>query len=100
MTDPTATAEQLKAFAKLDGKPILASWMGGSEVEPGKAILNQAEEFQTPASRLAGFALFLRTKCDSPCDRVVEATFVPSRNLRRVPNLRPLANVAALVDSR
>jgi len=43
MTDPTATAEQLKSFAKLDGKPILASWMGGSEVEPGKAILNQAD---------------------------------------------------------
>lgn len=40
MTDPTATAEQLKPYAKLEGKPILASWMGGSEVEPGKAILN------------------------------------------------------------
>jgi acetyltransferase len=42
MTDPTQTAEQLKAFAKLDGKPILASWMGGSEVAAGENILNHA----------------------------------------------------------
>lgn len=42
MTDPTGTAEQIKKFAKLDGKPILASWMGGLEVAPGEAILNAA----------------------------------------------------------
>jgi acetyltransferase len=40
MTDPTATAEQLKPFAKLEGKPILASWMGGDQVEAGIDILN------------------------------------------------------------
>ena len=32
MTEPTATAEQLKRFAKFNGKPILASWMGGDQV--------------------------------------------------------------------
>ena len=42
MTDPTGTAEQLKPFAKLDGKPILASWMGGLEVAAGEGILNAA----------------------------------------------------------
>ena len=31
-TDSTRTAEQLKPLAKLDGKPILASWMGGADV--------------------------------------------------------------------
>ena len=40
MTDPTGTAEQIKPFAKLDGKPILASWMGGREVAAGEDILN------------------------------------------------------------
>ena len=40
MTDPTAIAENLKGYAKLDGKPILASWMGGNEVIAGEAILN------------------------------------------------------------
>jgi acetyltransferase len=42
MTDPSGTAEQLKPFAQLPGKPVLASWMGGSEVEPGQRILNDA----------------------------------------------------------
>ncbi|HEV2328913.1 MAG TPA: bifunctional acetate--CoA ligase family protein/GNAT family N-acetyltransferase [Verrucomicrobiae bacterium] len=42
MTDPTRTAEQIRPFAKLDGKPILASWMGGLEVAPGEDILNSA----------------------------------------------------------
>jgi acetyltransferase len=42
MTDATATAEQLKTFAKVDGKPILASWMGGEHVRAGVEILNTA----------------------------------------------------------
>ncbi|KAJ3122245.1 hypothetical protein HK098_002984 [Nowakowskiella sp. JEL0407] len=43
MTDPTATAEMLKPYAEKQlGKPILASWMGGSEVAAGKAILSSA----------------------------------------------------------
>lgn len=41
MTDPTKTAEELKPYAKL-GKPILASWMGGADIEAGTRILNQA----------------------------------------------------------
>ena len=43
MTDATATAEKLKPFAKIEGKPILASWMGADEVEPGEDILNAAK---------------------------------------------------------
>jgi len=42
MTDPTQAAERLKPFAKLSGKPLLASWMGGAEVAAGEAILNRA----------------------------------------------------------
>jgi len=42
MTDPTQTAEQLKPYARLAGKPILASWMGGADVAAGEAILAQA----------------------------------------------------------
>jgi acetyltransferase len=42
MTDPTIIAEQLKPYAKLDGKPILASWMGGVDVAAGEEILNRA----------------------------------------------------------
>ncbi|HEX7733427.1 MAG TPA: bifunctional acetate--CoA ligase family protein/GNAT family N-acetyltransferase [Ktedonobacteraceae bacterium] len=42
MTNPTLTAEQIKRYATLKGKPILASWMGGAEVESGKEILLRA----------------------------------------------------------
>ncbi len=44
MTDPTATAEQLRPYAKIAGggmppKPVLASWMGGVDVEAGTKLL-------------------------------------------------------------
>jgi acetyltransferase len=42
MTDPTQTAEHLKAHAKTTGKPVLASWMGGAGVQAGVDILNRA----------------------------------------------------------
>ena len=42
MTDPTATAEKLKAFGHIEGKPVLASWMGGQDVAAGEQILNAA----------------------------------------------------------
>jgi acetyltransferase len=42
MTDPTQTAEQLKPYASIQGKPVLASWMGGGEVAAGETILNRA----------------------------------------------------------
>ena len=42
MTDPTQTAEQLKGLAKIEGKPVLASWMGGPLIRAGEDILNQA----------------------------------------------------------
>jgi acetyltransferase len=49
MTDPTQTAEQVKAFLEQPpqtaspAKPILACWMGGAEVMAGEAILNRAK---------------------------------------------------------
>jgi len=41
-TDPTTIAEQLKQFATITRKPVLASWMGGAEMAAGQAILKQA----------------------------------------------------------
>jgi acetyltransferase len=42
MTDPTRIAEQLRPLAKQEGKPVLASWMGGVDVAAGEEILNRA----------------------------------------------------------
>src|SRR5512141_1763777 len=41
MTDPTRTAEQLQPYAQSLGKPVIANWMGGRDVEPGELILNR-----------------------------------------------------------
>ena len=43
MTDPVATAEELTAFSHIEGKPIIASWMGAGQVEKGEDILNAAK---------------------------------------------------------
>jgi len=42
MSHPTLTAEQLVPFAKGLGKPVLASWMGGTEMTAGIEVLNRA----------------------------------------------------------
>jgi acetyltransferase len=42
MTAPAMIAEKLKPYAKLAGKPILASWMGGVEAAGGEEVLNHA----------------------------------------------------------
>ncbi len=62
MTDPTQTAEHLKPYAKLEGKPILASWMGGSDVAAGIGILNQAKipTFQFPDTGVRAFTYMWR----------------------------------------
>ena len=43
MTDPTATAECLKPYAQIPGKPVIASWMGADIVAKGEDILNAAQ---------------------------------------------------------
>jgi acetyltransferase len=42
MTDPVMTAEKLRPLARSLGKPVLASWMGGSTVAAGRTILSGA----------------------------------------------------------
>lgn len=42
MTDPTITAEMLKPYAHIPNKPILASWLGGSDIQAGETILSRA----------------------------------------------------------
>ncbi|MBI2206502.1 MAG: bifunctional acetate--CoA ligase family protein/GNAT family N-acetyltransferase [Candidatus Rokubacteria bacterium] len=56
MTDPTQTAERVKASARTPGKPILASWMGGVDIAAGESILNRADiptfEYPDTAARV------------------------------------------------
>ncbi len=63
MTDPTATAEHLRQHAKISGKPVLASWMGGEAVEAGEQILNQAgiPTYEYPDTAAQVFTLMWRS---------------------------------------
>ncbi len=62
MTDPIGTAQQLKPYAKVPGKPLLACWMGGREVEPGEDILNDAgiPTFKYPGTAARAFQYMYR----------------------------------------
>lgn len=74
MTDPTATAELLKNYAKKFEKPVLASWSGGQEVAAGEAILNKAgiPTFEYPDAAAQAFTFMwqstdnLRTLYETP----------------------------------
>jgi acetyltransferase len=57
MTDPTETARQLAPFARLEGKPILASWLGGAEVRQGRGILSAAgiPSYASPEAAIGAF---------------------------------------------
>ncbi|MBI4382591.1 MAG: bifunctional acetate--CoA ligase family protein/GNAT family N-acetyltransferase [Nitrospinae bacterium] len=56
VTDPTQTAEYLKPFGATEGKPVLASWMGGADVLPGLSILHSANIPTFPYPDLAARA--------------------------------------------
>jgi acetyltransferase len=62
MTEPRATAERLRAFAKLKGKPIFASWIGGAGVRRGVEILDHAgiPTFQYPDAAARAFCAMWR----------------------------------------
>jgi acetyltransferase len=62
MTEPRATAERLRAFAKLKGKPIFASWIGGAGVRQGVEILDRAgiPTFQYPDAAARAFCAMWR----------------------------------------
>ena len=58
MTNPEMVAQQLKPFAAIPGKPVLASWMGGAAVEKGREILKAAgiPSFAFPDTAARAFA--------------------------------------------
>jgi len=62
MTDATAIAERLRPWARLDGKPVLASWMGDRQVSGGEAVLNDAgiPTYRDPDQAARAFALMWR----------------------------------------
>ncbi len=57
MTDPTETARQVAAAAAKSDRPVLACWMGGAAVRPGRDVLNEAgiPTFDAPEDAVGAF---------------------------------------------
>src|SRR5947209_5217271 len=89
MTDPTRIAEQLKPLAKLEGKPVIASWMGGVDVAVGEEILNRANipTFPYPDTAARAFNYMwqysynLRGLYETPAMPEDSADWTPDRKL-------------------
>jgi acetyltransferase len=66
MTDPTRTAEALVPHAHIPGKPVLASWMGGIDVEEGARVLARAgiPNFEYPDTAAEMFNYLWRSADD------------------------------------
>jgi acetyltransferase len=66
MSEPTLVAEQVKRYATVTGKPLLASWMGGAAVASGTTILNRASipTFPYPDTAAQVFDHMWHYKCN------------------------------------
>lgn len=66
MTQPVETAKRLQEFAKLEGKPILACWMGGKRVDEGATILRESgiPTFRYPDQAARAFCALWRNHRD------------------------------------
>jgi acetyltransferase len=62
VTEPSETARRLRSFARLKGKPILASWIGGVGVRAGVEILDRAgiPTFEYPDAAARAFCAMWR----------------------------------------
>jgi acetyltransferase len=89
MTDPTRIAEQLKPLARQEGKPLLASWMGGVDVAAGEEILNRANipTFPYPDTAARAFNYMwrysynLKSLYETPDMPEESASWTPDRKL-------------------
>ncbi len=62
MTDPTKVAEYIIEAAKTTGKPVLASWTGGSRVQEGRDLFagSRVAHFNTPEMAVDAFSFSAR----------------------------------------
>jgi acetyltransferase len=85
MTNPAEIAEGLKPYAHSSDKPLLASWMGGTSIATGEAVLNNAgvPTFPYPDTAARAFTYMWRY----------------SENLRSLYQIPSLAEGSELDDS-
>ncbi|HUJ10090.1 MAG TPA: acetate--CoA ligase family protein, partial [Verrucomicrobiae bacterium] len=97
MTDATQTAEALKPYAKAFGKPVIASWMGGSDVAAGEEILNRSDipTFPYPDTAARMFAYMWRHAY--ALHGLYETPALAEKNGKDAPNAAVAAKIVAAV---
>ncbi len=78
MTDPTRFAASVAPIAKLSGKPILASWMGGGSVAGGVELLHKAGIPTFPYPDTAARIFEYMSQYSANLDRLHEVPCLPS----------------------
>ena len=99
MTDPTKTAEALRAFEKMEGKPVLASWMGGPEVAAGELILNRSgiPTFEYPDTAARTFNYMWRYSDNLRA--IYETPILPDDSAQTAPNRKLVSEIVDHVRS-
>jgi acetyltransferase len=79
MTNPLATAAMMRPFAKVAGKPILTSWMGGAEVDAGRHVLAECglPSFEYPDMAARAFSYMWQRSSNLNSLYETPAPFVP-----------------------
>jgi acetyltransferase len=93
MTDPTETAEQLKPYATKLGKPVLASWMGGGDIEEGVKILNRVNIPTFPYPDTAARMFNYMAQYSGILRRMYETPVVGSYGSEGTPNRAKAAQI-------
>jgi acetyltransferase len=93
MTDPTQIAEQLRPLARQEGKPVLASWMGGVDVAAGEAILNRANIPTFPYPDTAARAFNYMWQYSENLKALYETPAMPEDSLAWTPDRKLVASL-------
>jgi acetyltransferase len=86
MTDPTQTAEELAVHAQSLGKPLLASWMGGSGVVEGEKVLDRANIPTFPYPDTAARMFDYMASYTGILQRLYETPALAAYSLDRLPD--------------
>lgn len=95
MSRPTETAEKVKAFGKIKGKPVYASWLGGGLVAEGQKVLMEAgiPVFPEPDTAAETFTTLYKYK------KNLEAISAPAAPLAENEDRKKVcAKASALID--
>jgi acetyltransferase len=98
-TNPEGVAEKLQRFARIPGRPVLASWMGGVEANQGQAILNRAGIPTFPFPDTAASAFQFMWRYSHSLDELYQTPTLPAGSGRAPDRTSAEGFIQAIKDS-